>query len=68
MGIGHVSYATTCSLHVEQCQSLYTNSPFSLAIVHNGNITNIHEIKEIMNHDKRHIYLYLLFYYIDLFL
>jgi amidophosphoribosyltransferase len=41
MGIGHVRYATTGSLHVEQCQPLYTNSPFGLALVHNGNITNI---------------------------
>jgi amidophosphoribosyltransferase len=55
IGIGHVRYSTTGSLCIEQCQPLYTNSPYGLALVHNGNITNIEELKCLMKLEKRHI-------------
>ena len=55
IGIGHVRYSTTGSLSIEQCQPLYTNSPYGLALVHNGNITNIDDLKCLMKHEKRHI-------------
>jgi amidophosphoribosyltransferase len=54
-GIGHVRYSTTGSLNIEQCQPLYTNFPYGLSLVHNGNITNTNELNEIMKNAKRHI-------------
>jgi amidophosphoribosyltransferase len=55
IGLGHVRYSTTGSLTVDQCQPLYTNSPFGLALVHNGNITNIDDLNYLMKNEKRHI-------------
>lgn len=55
IGIGHVRYSTTGSLSVEQCQPLYTNHPYGLALVHNGNITNTDELDCLMKSEKRHI-------------
>jgi amidophosphoribosyltransferase len=55
IGVGHVRYSTTGSLNVEQCQPLYTNFPYGLALVHNGNIINTNELNEIMKIEKRHI-------------
>jgi amidophosphoribosyltransferase len=55
IGIGHVRYSTTGSLNVDQCQPLYINSPFGLVLVHNGNITNVNELQELMKNEKRHI-------------
>ena len=55
IGIGHVRYSTTGSLNLDQCQPLYTNSPYGLALSHNGNITNVSELKEILIKEKRHI-------------
>jgi len=56
VGIGHVRYSTTGSLNIDQCQPLYTNSPFAMALVHNGNITNVNELNEIIKNEKRYIY------------
>jgi amidophosphoribosyltransferase len=55
IGVGHVRYSTTGSLNVEQCQPLYTNSPYGLALVHNGNITNVDDLESLMKLEKRHI-------------
>ena len=55
IGIGHVRYSTTGSLNTEQCQPLYTNSPYGLALAHNGNITNVIEINDIIKNEKRHV-------------
>lgn len=55
IGIGHVRYSTTGSLNVDQCQPLYINFPYGLSLVHNGNIINTNELKEIMKNEKRHI-------------
>ena len=55
IGIGHVRYSTTGSLNIDQCQPLCINSPFSMALVHNGNITNVNEVNEIIKNDKMYI-------------
>ena len=47
-GIGHVRYSTTGVLTVEQSQPLYTNIPFGISIVHNGNLTNADAISSIL--------------------
>lgn len=56
VGIGHVRYPTagdsSCSA---EAQPLYTNSPFGIALAHNGNLTNTEDIMTMMDHEHRHI-------------
>lgn len=55
MGIGHVRYSTSGSTSIFECQPLYTNTPFGIALVHNGNLTNTHELMKYMILKKRNI-------------
>jgi amidophosphoribosyltransferase len=55
MGIGHVRYSTSGSTSIFECQPLYTNTPFGIALVHNGNLTNTDELTEYMISKKRNI-------------
>jgi len=56
MGIGHVRYPTAGSTSTAEAQPLYVNSPFGIALAHNGNLTNADQLKgEIFRSDLRHI-------------
>jgi amidophosphoribosyltransferase len=56
MGIGHVRYPTAGSSSSAEAQPLYVNSPYGIALAHNGNLTNAHQLKEeIYNQDLRHL-------------
>lgn len=56
LGLGHVRYPTAGCSSSAEAQPLYVNSPFGLAIVHNGNLTNAIELKEeLFREDWRHI-------------
>jgi amidophosphoribosyltransferase len=55
MGIGHVRYSTSGSTSIFECQPLYTNTPFGIALVHNGNLTNTDELMHYMISKKRNI-------------
>ncbi len=56
MGIGHVRYPTAGCDSAAEAQPFYVNSPFGLALGHNGNLTNVDELKEeIFREDLRHI-------------
>lgn len=56
MGIGHVRYPTAGCDSVAEAQPFYVNSPFGLTLGHNGNLTNVDELKEeIFREDLRHI-------------
>jgi amidophosphoribosyltransferase len=55
LGIGHVRYSTSGSVSVEQAQPFYTDNPYGIALVHNGNLTNTRELIETMKKCNRHI-------------
>ena len=55
--IGHVRYPTAGNAHSEEeSQPFYVNAPFGIVLAHNGNLTNVEELKQqLFNLDHRHI-------------
>jgi amidophosphoribosyltransferase len=56
MGIGHVRYPTAGCTTSAEAQPFYTNTPFGIALAHNGNLTNADTLKqELFADDRRHL-------------
>lgn len=55
-GIGHLRYPTAGQPSTAESQPFYVNSPFGIALGHNGNIVNAEELKAgLFKTDLRHI-------------
>lgn len=56
VGLGHVRYPTAGSSSPALAQPFYVNSPFGIALAHNGNLTNTAALaREMFQSEQRHL-------------